>query len=351
MTKFNLITSSYDGFMMLPTITSLIKQINYVLSDNQWKKFTLNLNTEKINKIIVVGMGSSLIAFKIIKAIFNDNLKIPIEVINDSKLPKWINKKTLILLSSYSGNSKEVIICAKKAIIKKINFIVITTGGKLLKITNNKSRFTFIIKKKFNYCQQPRMAIGYSLAIYLKIFLDLKLIKFNFNYFKKELKKIDKKIKTPHYRKKIFEIVKKIKNKSIEIISSDFLGANAELFFKQLYWNAKYSCNFHIIPEAMHYLFEGLEFPEYKKDKYIFIFFYSDKFNKEVKKDIKIAKQYLINKKINFIILNFSNNDKLIESIECLLMSSFVSFYLAMEMKIDPTPTPAISFYKSLLKY
>lgn len=336
--------SYLDKSGMLRTIHSMIKQINYVTNDFQWLNFP-NLSN-KFNKIVVVGMGSSLIAFRIIYSIYKNIIKVPILIVNDFVLPSWIDEKTLIVLSSYSGNSKEVISCAKQ-IQKKTPFIVITSGGNLKKITENKSSFTYLINKdRYNYCQLPRMALGFSLAAFLLVLLKLKIISLKMSIVSRELKKLEKKLVSKKFNDKNYLIAKIIKNHLVDIISTNFLEGNAQLFSKQLNWNSKIQAYTNFIPEAMHHLLEGLNFPENKKQR-LFIFLYSDKFSKEEKNDLKIIKKYLRIKQINSLTISSNEKSHLMEAIELMLSTFLISFYLSVEMKVNPVSTPAINFYKS----
>ena len=66
---------------------------------------------ETINpkNIVVVGMGGSAIGGELLKDWLRDTLPIPIEVCRDYILPAYVNKDTLVLANSYSGNTEETL--------------------------------------------------------------------------------------------------------------------------------------------------------------------------------------------------------------------------------------------------
>ncbi len=333
-----------DRSRMLPTILKLIAQIKSVFSDKQWRKF--KLPKHKINKIVISGMGSSLIAFKIVNSLYKNKLKIPTYCVNGFDLPEWTDENTLIIFSSYSGNSKEVLSCAKQALNKNSEIIVISSGGRLIKIVGNKSLFTYTINKELNFCGQPRMAVGSSLGIFLNIFYILGVINIDIISLILGLDRLEKKLLSKRFNNQNELIAKKISNHSIDIISAGFAEGSIQLFSRQLHWNSKHQSASHLAPEAMHYFLEGLNFPN-TANKRFFLILYSSLFQKEEKKDLSIIEDYLRLNKLRYLTIKSKEKTKLLQTIDFLLMSSLISFYLSVVNNFDPTPTPAIEFYKN----
>ena len=84
------------------------------------------MKIKECDKIVFCGIGGSSMPGEIIQSL---DLEIPV-FISREKLPKWVNKKTLCFVISYSGNTKETISLYKKAKQKKCKIIIITSGGK-----------------------------------------------------------------------------------------------------------------------------------------------------------------------------------------------------------------------------
>ena len=95
-----------------------------------------NKNNDSINydNILFCGMGGSAIGGDLLKSMIQHKLNIPIIINRDYKLPNWVNPSTLVILSSYSGNTEEVLSCYDECISKKNEPIIISSSGKLLKI-------------------------------------------------------------------------------------------------------------------------------------------------------------------------------------------------------------------------
>lgn len=134
-------------------------------------------NKEKLlpaHKFIVAGMGGSNLATGIIQIVIP---KIDMLIRRDYGLPDWPDtsfKNTLLIASSYSGNTEETVDAFHKAIAKNINTAVVTAGGELLKLARSQG---------IPYVQipdtgiEPRSALGFSILSLLKLMGQEKAIK------------------------------------------------------------------------------------------------------------------------------------------------------------------------------
>ena len=116
---------------MLESIKNFPKQFSYN------PKIENNKYYRKSKKFIILGMGGSHLAADLLQ-ISNPELNLIIH--KDYDLPilsKKELKKYLIIANSYSGNTEEVLTGAKKAIKEKLNLLIISTGGKLIKLAKN----------------------------------------------------------------------------------------------------------------------------------------------------------------------------------------------------------------------
>ena len=293
-----------------------------------------------INKVLVCGMGGSNIGFDLVRSVFLKYLKVPGFIVHDYKLPSWVDKKTLIIISSYSGNTEEPINCFKEAKRKKFNTFIICSGGELSKVESLK----YIYDAKYNYALNPRSAIGYSIAVFIALFKKLKLLDFNFNKIKRDINYFSK------GKAQAEKFAKSILNKIPIIIASEHLIGNAHIFQNQLNETAKnFSCYFSI-PEICHHQFEGLGFPRELNKNIVYILLNSKLYHKRNQKRYKVMKEVLKKKKINFLEILAKNDDVWRQSMYILGLSSYVSFYLAYFNKIDPQPNPWVDYLKQKMK-
>jgi glucose/mannose-6-phosphate isomerase len=120
------------------------------------------VNAEKLktfDKFILVGMGGSHLSGGILKT-FDPFIDLYIH--RDyglPKLPEYFLKESLLILSSYSGDTEEVLEVGEQAIKENLSIAVMTTGGALLEFAQ-KHQLPHIIFPDATI--QPRAAIGYS---------------------------------------------------------------------------------------------------------------------------------------------------------------------------------------------
>ncbi len=121
------------------------------------------IGDEKIENIIVAGMGGSALAAGLAKNWLDLNL--PFEVTRDYKLPEYVNKNSLVVVSSYSGNTEETLSALTDAEVKGAQIAVISSGGKLAEIAKTKSYPLITLPAGL----QPRMAVINNLCGLLQI--------------------------------------------------------------------------------------------------------------------------------------------------------------------------------------
>lgn len=141
------------------------------------KKIRLNKKYNNIYNIIVVGMGGSAIGGDINKMLLKNDLSIPLIVSRNYFIPKWANKHSLVVVSSYSGGTEETLSAFKDALSKECQIYGITTGGILSKKLSSNDLDFILIPSGL----QPRAALAYSFVPMLYLFLHLGLIKIDLN--------------------------------------------------------------------------------------------------------------------------------------------------------------------------
>ncbi len=86
---------------------------------------------ESLSALAVCGMGGSGVAGDVVQALYRDRLGIPVAVVKSPELPEFCGKDTLVVCSSYSGNTAEVLACFEVAARRGCRTIAVTSGGEL----------------------------------------------------------------------------------------------------------------------------------------------------------------------------------------------------------------------------
>jgi glucose/mannose-6-phosphate isomerase len=84
-----------------------------------------------VTAIAFCGMGGSGIAGDVLRATYADRLVVPVEVVRSPVLPAWIGPHTLVVISSYSGDTAETLACFEEALARGARLVTITSGGRL----------------------------------------------------------------------------------------------------------------------------------------------------------------------------------------------------------------------------
>lgn len=109
----------------------------------------------EITAVVVTGMGGSALAALMVKVLLNRELALPFEIIRGYELPVYVNHNTLVIASSYSGNTEETLSALEQARGKDAQIGILTSGGKLLEIAQEHD----IAHVPLSSGVQPRMAM------------------------------------------------------------------------------------------------------------------------------------------------------------------------------------------------
>lgn len=115
--------------------------------------------------VLISGLGGSGIGGTILAELVAGECALPVLVNKDYSLPSWVNAKTLVLISSYSGNTEETVSVMEQALQVNAKIICVTSGGKILEMAK---------QHQLEYIEipggmPPRSCLGYSLVQLIKI--------------------------------------------------------------------------------------------------------------------------------------------------------------------------------------
>ena len=126
------ILAKYEKSKVAKTISFLPEQIS-----ESWQDVIDIKLPKKYNKpanLMVCGMGGSNLATELVRSIYGREMKIPFVLVRNYNVPNFVSNKSLVIVSSYSGNTEEPINCLKSALGKKANIFVMAGGGKLISL-------------------------------------------------------------------------------------------------------------------------------------------------------------------------------------------------------------------------
>jgi len=340
------------GDLVIKSVDNLSLQLEQSFKDSYLIEFPKEY--KNITSVVVCGQGGSRFPSYIIKELFKEECMVPYIINDDYNIPGFVDKNTLVILSSYSGTTEEVLACAEKAKEKGAKICGITAGGDLKDFLIKNNYPNYIIDPVYNPSGQPRIGFGYFVGGHLGILFNLGFIKTNKNIIEKSISNLenlikDFKITTPLENNKVKQLAKVIYQKYPFYIVSEFLTGVGNSIANQTNETAKSISSFRIIPELNHHLMEGLKFPDKLKELLVFVFFYSKFYSDKIKKRFPITKQVVEQNKIITYWFELKGNNKVEQTFELMAIGSYLSMYLSILYEQDPKIIPYVDYFKKKL--
>jgi len=210
------------------------------------------IKSEAISNVVLGGLGGSGIGARFVKNFYFDNANVPIEVVSDYNLPLYVNKNTLLVLASYSGETEETLSLFNEGLEMGCQIICVSSGGKLKELAE---------MHEFNFYNlplgyQPRMALGFSLTLNLLILGEL----FGIENLNDELNvAMDEFKNESQWRQSAQEMLDYFKtqiNYKFVIFTDRLSEAVGVRFAQQIQENAKLEAFVNILPENNHNVLE-----------------------------------------------------------------------------------------------
>lgn len=207
----------------------------------------VKLTPKTIDNVVVCGMGGSSIGGKFIQSFFNNELKVPLVLCQSYDLPAFVTDKSLVIVSSSSGNTEETVSCLEQADVKKANVIAVSSGGKIIEYSQSKGiEFIQVPARK-----PPRTTLAYSIIALTHIIDELRLVESDltgkFDSISHFLKENQLEIKN-----KAKEVAEQLKGSDIVFYSHNKDEALAVRAKQQINENSKQLCWYHVFPEMNH---------------------------------------------------------------------------------------------------
>ncbi len=197
--------------------------------------------------VVLTGLGGSGIGGSIAQNFAADKMTIPFVVNKDYFLPAFVNADTLLIVSSYSGNTEETVAAMQQGMKMKATVVCITSGGKVAEIAKKKNMDCILLPAGM----PPRACLGYSMVQVLYALAHFGFIK---NDFEKQIKASIKLLKDE--QKNIQRSAKSIAGKLTETTPIIYAAAPFEgvaiRFRQQINENGKMLAWHHVIPEMNH---------------------------------------------------------------------------------------------------
>jgi glucose/mannose-6-phosphate isomerase len=301
----------------------------------------------QITKLVVVGMGGSVLAALLVKSWLKQTLSIPFEVVRTYDLPEYIDYNTLVIASSYSGNTEETVVGLKNARGKSAQVAVITAGGELKEIAEKETIAHVLLPADL----QPRMAVIYNLRALTAILAHFGVVQYDrfgeiadlTDWLEEQTRQWTSDVTTgKNYAKQLALL-------SVGKTPVFYAGSlMAPVAYKwKISWNenAKNVAFWNELPEFNHNEFIGWTSHPIEKPFAVFDLV-SNLEHPRILKRFETSDRLLSGKRPKSIVVDLQGKTAIAQMLWGSILADFVSIYVAILNGVDPTPVPLIEKLK-----
>lgn len=312
---------------------------------NEVQKVEIKDDYRALKNIVFCGMGASIYGALVLKAVEGKDLP-PVELVSDYHLPNYVNHETLVVLTSYSGTTEEVLSCAEEAKEKGAKMLVLTKGGPLADFAKNNNITSYIFDGKLNPAGIPRLGNGYTILGLLGLFSKAKIISLEEQEIADSLTRLEEKL--PELKQKAESDFALFRDHIPVIFAGEHLSGNAQILRNQFNETSKTFSSLFLIPDLNHHLMEGLQFPVHAP--LYFTIFNSKNYSPKIQKRVQLTIEVV--EKNNHHIHVFETNGQTVydDFLETIIYGSYLTLYLALSYDQNPAINPWVDWFKEQLK-
>lgn len=299
-----------------------------------------------IQNIVFCGMGASNYGAYVLKALMGSSMPYPTEVISDYHLPQYVTSNTLVVLTSYSGSTEEVLSCAKEAKEKGAKMLILTKGGKLGEFAKENNVSAYIFDGVLNPAGVPRLGNGYSVLGLIGLLNKAGIINIKEQEITDSISRVSE--KSSEIKKRAMEDVKIFMGKIPVIFAAEHLTGNALILRNQFNETAKTFSAFYLIPDLNHHLMEGLQFPQ--PSPLHFIIFNSSNFTPKIKRRTELTVDVVEQNDHSLSEYVLSGKSIYEDFLEIMIYGSYLTLYLGLIHNQNPATNPWVDYFKRELE-
>jgi glucose/mannose-6-phosphate isomerase len=304
-----------------------------------------------IDKVVVLGMGGSAIAGDVWRMLLQRECAMPVFNVRQYDLPSYVDERTLVIASSYSGATEETLSAFEQALATPARKIVITTGGKLLTMARANGAPTFA----FHFKGEPRAAIGWSLV-------PLLALSTRFGWMQGVERDVQESIavmsalrqeicdSVPSGGNAAKQLAMRLHEKLPVVYAASPLTEVAHRWKSQLNESAKVWSFYEELPEMHHNAIVGIGLPRGISTATAAILLRSrDLVHPRVQLRHDFTRRKLEESGVDVTEVESRGESALAQTMSLILFGDYVSAYLAFLYQVDPTPTDVIEELRSWL--
>lgn len=308
----------------------------------------------KVEQIVICGMGGSAIGGDVMAAFAAERIALPITINRSYTLPGWVlDDKTLVIASSYSGNTEETLSAYAQATESGAQVLGITTGGQLGEQLAANNQIAWLFPDEIGH---PRAAIGWSVSLLLALIWRLGWVEGLDEEFasavarlkaERDLLKADVALADNPAKR----ISTALEGKLPMFVAAGAFEPIARRWKGQFNENANTAAIFETLPEMNHNAVVGVEYPTAGIENLAAIFIASEVVDHpRVFLRHQLTAQLMRDAGIVTEIVEPVGETLLEKILTAIQLGDYLSFYTAMLYDVDPAIIAPIKSLKQALK-
>ncbi|MCX2741918.1 bifunctional phosphoglucose/phosphomannose isomerase [Pontibacter anaerobius] len=306
------------------------------------ERATVTFAGPRYNNVVMAGMGGSGICSSILQAYVADKLKVPVVVQKSYSLPAFVGPATLVIASSFSGNTEEAVSMVRQAMEAEAVIGFVTSGGELLRIARANNMPHIVTPADAG---PPRACLGFTLVQQLYLLHYAGLLD---DTFKTELNQSINLLEEQSGSIKVqaSALASTFHNKLPFIYASNTFEAVALRFQQQLNTNAKQLAHVGSFPEMTHNEIEGWHQPEKLISQMVVMCIKTAYDHPRAKLRMDLASTVCAGKGLEMLEVEAMGATFLEQAFYLIHLFDWVALYLADLNGVDPDSNDNISYLK-----
>lgn len=306
------------------------------------------LLNQELKNVVFSGMGGSSLVAELVQTW--PQLKVPFIISKDYSLPGWVDETSLVICSSYSGNTEETLSSLEEALRSGAQVAVIAHGGRLLEVAKSKD----LLLLELPECPQPRTSVFYAYRAVVEIFVAAGLVN---PKVLTDLEAVVEKLEAvtagwkedvPESQNLAKQLAKKMEGKTPIIYGGSLTYPAAYKWKIDVNENAKNTAWCNRLPEFNHNEFIGWSSHPIEKP-FAVIDLVSSFEHQRVLKRFAVTDRLLSGKRPKATSIEAQGDTVLEQLLYLVLLGDFATTYLAILNNVDPTPVDLVEKFKKEL--
>jgi len=305
----------------------------------------------QVNQIVILGMGGSAIGADLLRTVVERECTVPISVHRNYGLPAFVDRFSLVMACSYSGNTEETLTGFESALQRRAKLVAVTTGGELAR----QAQLHGVPLYRYDYPAQPRAALGYSLIPLLEFVQRLGFIGDRsadmaeavavMRAWQAEIKE-----SVPSATNAAKQLALKLYQKLPVVYGAEHLSEVARRWKGQFNENAKSWGIYDVLPELNHNTVAGYAFPQELPRLAHVVMLTSALNHPRVRVRFDITRDLLAQHGFACDTVEARGHSPLAQMLSTVHLGDYVSYYLSVLYDVDPWTIASIQFVKERLQ-